>query len=420
MEHYEKVYSFSKMGRIKMAIEAKKLKILVVSQNYYPEQFRVTDICESLASMGHQVTVLTGKPCYGFPNGQIPSEYKKGKNSQVINGVKVLRINQYPRKTGFVNRFINYYSFASKSAKAVKKLDKDFDVVLVNQLSPVFQIKAGAKYKKKNGAKLVVYCLDLWPESLLAGGIPKGSLPYKYYHKVSKKLYKNADEILVTSKCFIDYFKQEFGLTNVEYLPQYAEDIFNSNDNNQKEKDQSQVNLTFAGNVGHAQSVDTIIKAVNELKDRKELKVHIVGDGEALNSAIELSKELGVEEKIIFHGRKPLSDMPTYYQMADAMLVTLTKDTFASMTMPGKVQTYMATGKPIIASANGETKTQIEQSKAGFTCDAEDYMGLKDAIITFLDCDQDKKKDLSKNALRYYEQNFTKDKFFTKLLQKLK
>lgn len=393
---------------------AKKLKILIVSSCYYPEQFRVTDIAENLVQLGNDVTVLTGKPCYGFKDGLIPKEYKNGRNYEVINGVKVIRVNQYPRKTGFINRFFNYYSFLFKSEKMVKKLDKDFDVVLVNQLSPVMQIGAGAKYKKKYGAKLVVYCLDIWPESLTAGGIKKGSLIYKYYHKVSKKLYKKADKILVTSKSFVEYFSTQFGIEGVKHLPQYAEELFEYEDC-VKPKDQY-IDAMFAGNIGHAQSVETIIRASALLKDYPSVRFHIVGDGERLEDCKALAKNLGVNS-VYFHGRKPLSEMPKTYALADVMLVTLTKDDFASMTMPGKVQTYLRAGKPIISSADGETKIEVEASGCGFTAPAEDYEALAKCIVEFAEY-EDKNK-LTQSALQYYKENFSKQEFMKILINEL-
>lgn len=388
------------------------MKILVVSQCYFPEQFRITDICEELVKKGHSVTVLTGKPNYGFPNGEIPQEYKKGRNQEEINGVKVLRVDNRPRKTGAINRLLNYYSFYLKANKVVNKLDNDFDVVLVNQLTPIMQINPAIKYKKKHGAKVVVYCLDLWPESLTVGGFKKGSFIYNHYHKVSEKLYKKVDKILITSKSFADYFKNEFGIDNTEYLPQYAETMFTPEVC--KKQPDGKVDLLFAGNVGDAQSVDTAVRAMAKCKDIANLKLHVVGDGVALDKNKQIAKDLGLEN-VIFYGRKPLDEMPKFYSMADAMLVTLSKDWFSSLTCPGKVQTYMAAGKPIIAGIDGETATVINQAQCGFVTPSEDVDGLAESFRKFVSLEN--KVSLGENAYEYYVQNFTKESFFEVLLR---
>ena len=166
------------------------IKILVVCQYYYPEPVRITDICEELVKQGNEITVLTGVPNY--PMGNIYNGYKLFNNKdEVINGVKIKRCFTIPRKKGKVTRLLNYISFPLSSASKIRKLEKDFDIVLVNQLSPVIMANAGIKYKKKNNIKLVLYCLDLWPESLLVGGVSKKSILYKFFYKLSEKIYSS-------------------------------------------------------------------------------------------------------------------------------------------------------------------------------------------------------------------------------------
>ena len=384
------------------------MKILVICQHYYPEQFRITDICEELVKCGHQVTVLTGLPNY--PMGYIYPGYKdKSKRHEIINGVDVHRTFTIGRRRGIVFRVLNYYSFMLSSCRHVNKLDDDFDVVFVNQLSPVMMAEAAVKYKKKHGAKLVIYTLDLWPESLTVGGIKKGSLPYRYYHGVSKKIYKSADKIFVTSKEFKEYFSCEFDINDCEYLPQYSEAIFDPK--SCKKEPDGNIDLMFAGNVGIAQSVDTIIRAAALTKDIENLRWHIVGDGSELDKCKQLAKTMEVDN-VIFHGRRSLEEMPQYYAMADAMLVTLYKNDVISKTLPGKVQTYMAAGKPIIGSIDGEAAQIIRESKCGLCGPAEDAEALAENVRLFI------QKDASlygESAVEYSNNHFGKAGFMDTL-----
>jgi len=383
-------------------------KILVVSQNYYPEQFRITDICEELVKRGHQVTVLTGLPNY--PQGKLYDGYEnKQHRDEIINGVRVVRCYERERKSGgAINLFLNYYSFMFSSCNIVKKLDKDYDVVFINQLSPVMQARAGLKYKKKYGTRTILYCLDLWPASLSAGGIKRDSFIYNIYKKVSKKIYQSADKIAVTSKLFKKYFKEEFGFEedNIQYLPQYAEDMFVPVENENKNET---CNLVFAGNVGKMQNVQNIISAAKELKD-ENIMFHIVGGGSDLEECQILAEGL---ENIKFYGQRPLDEMPQYYNMADAMLVGLKKDDLVSLTLPGKVQTYMSVGKPIIAYGENELKNVIEEADCGYCASADDVESLKSSILNFVH--SDRKVEMGKNARKYYEENFKKEMFFEKL-----
>jgi len=389
------------------------MKILVICQYYYPEPFRITDVCEALVKRNHDVTVVTGLPNY--PMGQIYAGYRNGeKRDEVLNGVKVHRCFTIGRRTGVIYRFLNYYSFACSSSMYTNKLGADYDVVLVNQLSPVMMANAGIRYKNKHNKKMLLYCLDLWPESLVAGGIKRDSVIYKLFNKVSEKIYKQADKILVTSQSFSDYFKKEFGIEKTEYLPQYAETIFTP-ELCKKERNET-IDLMFAGNVGAAQSVDTIIRAAALTKDIKNLRWHIVGDGSELGNLKRLGKELDINN-VIFHGRKPLDEMPKYYAVADAMLVTMQKDEVLSLTLPGKVQTYMAAGKPILGAIDGETRRVISESGCGLCCDAEDFNRFGDLIRRF--CNSDAREQMAINAKEYYFANFSKNLFMVSLNEEL-
>lgn len=384
------------------------MKLLVVCQYYEPEPVRITDICETLVQRGHEVEVITGVPNY--PMGTIYDGYRKGeRRHETINGVKIHRCFTIGRRTGVLFRFLNYLSYAASSSWYVRKLESDFDVVLVNQLSPVTMACAGVRYKKLHGKKLVYYCLDLWPESLIAGGIKRGGVIYRVFNRISESLYRQADRILVTSKNFLPYFESQFGMKGEKmgYLPQYAEDMFQPCEMDEKQT----VDLTFAGNIGAAQSVETIIKAASLLQNVENLNFHIVGDGSDLERCKALARELGTEN-VIFHGRKQLEEMPEIYRNSDAMLVTLSDDPLISRTLPGKVQTYMAAGKPIIGAINGETAEIIAQAECGLCGPAEDAKTLAENIRLFLQSDQ---RAQGKKARKFYEKHFTKAAFIAQL-----
>lgn len=387
------------------------MKLLVVCQHYYPEPFRITDICEELVRQGHEVFVITGTPNY--PMGKIYEGYKgKEKRDEIRNGVKIHRCFEIGRRSGVLFRFLNYYSFAWSSKRYVRKCAKDFDVIFANQLSPIMMVDAAVKYKKKYGTKLLMYCMDLWPESLTAGGVKKGSFLYRHYHKVSKKIYTKADKLLITSTTFKDYLVREFGISEekIQYMPQYAEDLFNAQ--SLIKEPNGQVDLFFAGNIGAAQSVETIIEAAAKTQDIDNLRWHIVGDGSSLENCKKLAEELKVKT-VYFYGRKPVEEMPQFYKQADAMLVTLTADSFIGTTLPGKVQTYMAAGKPIIGAIEGETERVIAEANCGYCGKALDSEVLALNARKFCeDVRSGKAKTYGENAANYYKDYFGKEKFF--------
>lgn len=385
------------------------MKILVVCQYYSPEPFRISDICEELVRDGHEVFIITGVPNY--PEGKIYKEYEHGKKrNEIINGVRIHRCFTVGRRKGVLFRFLNYYSFSFFSTIYTSLLHEEFDVVFVNQLSPVMMARAAIKYKKRHGTRLVLYCLDLWPESLLVGGVKKGSALYKIFHRVSQKIYTKADQILVSSQAFSKYFQEEFGIRNTFYLPQYAETVFDAA--HCKKTPNGIIDLMFAGNIGSAQSIDTIMYAAYKTRDIGNLYWHIVGDGSELVHIKELSQKLELS-RVIFHGRQPLEVMPQYYAMADAMLVTMQKSDSISMTLPGKIQTYMAAGKPILGAIDGEAATVISEANCGICCEAEDAEGLANIVCSFIEQIHD--QQYGRNGLNYYYEEFSKKAIFEQL-----
>lgn len=391
------------------------MKLLIVTQYYWPENFRVTDIAESLRKKGNDVTVLTGLPNY--PQGYIYDGYKHGKNRiQEHNGVSIIRAKLVARYHDIFHRFLNYYSFPYFANKIVNKLPNDFDVVIAVQLSPIMLVRPAIKYAKKHNKPLLIYEMDLWPESLLAGGVTNKSLLYKHYKKVSSKIYSKCDKIFVSTKEHIDYIKALPGCSklNIDYLAQYADTVFE--ESNCETIDNGVIDLMFAGNIGKAQSVETIIKAAALLKENYSFKFHIVGSGSELDNVTKLAHELKTDN-VIFYGQRSLEEMPELYRIADAMLVTLEDKPYANMTIPGKIQSYMAVGKPIIGAINGSCSNFIINNGVGYVCPSGDSEALAN-LIKSLD-----KQDLLKkgnNARDVYFKKYSKGLFISKLLNVFK
>ncbi|MBE6636507.1 MAG: glycosyltransferase family 4 protein [Ruminococcaceae bacterium] len=389
------------------------MKILVICQYYEPEPMRISDICRSLVLRGHEVDVITGVPNY--PMGTVYDGYRHGKRrNEILDGVSVHRCFTIARRKGILFRFLNYYSYAISSTWYAAKLRTSYDAIFVNQLSPVMMAAAAVAYRKKHGTPLTLYCLDLWPESLTAGGIRRGSLLYRLFHRISGRLYRQADRILVTSRQFIPYLSEQFGIpmARLSHLPQYAEDLFTPEETPHKDT----VDLTFAGNIGAAQSVETILRAAAKLTDLSQLRIHLVGEGSSLAACQALAQELALTN-VIFHGRRPLEEMPDFYRRSDAMLVTLARDPLLSLTLPGKVQTYMAAGKPILGAIDGEAAAVITESSCGLVGPAEDADALADNIRLFVATHD--KEVYGRRAAAYYHAHFRKDSFLDALEEAL-
>ncbi len=394
------------------------MKILVVCQYYYPEQFLINEIAPALVRNGHEVTVLTG--CPNYPKGDIFEGYEKGKrNDEKIDGVRVIRTNITPRKHDPIHLVLNYMSFASKGKKAARCLDGDFDIVICYQLSPVMMLSPAVEYAKLHNVPLLCYCLDIWPES--AQGMlktNKGPI-YGYIKKLSKKLYSKCDRIAVTSRPFIDYFKDEIGIAEDKlcYIPQHAPSDCLSLDISSENN--GVADFMYAGNMGKGQTLDVIVGAAEILKERNDFVIHMVGDGSKKEELEALVKECGVEDKFIFYGNQKREDMPIFYKKADALLITLRGNNRVGDTMPGKLQTYMTMKKPIFGAINGAAKEVIEESCCGACVKSGDSEGLASIMADFID-NPEKYRDCGEQAAEYFLREFTFEKYMSRLEEEIK
>ena len=400
------------------------MRLLVVTQHYWPEPFNFADICEGLAERGYEVTVLTGLPNY--PEGDLYPEYRGGRNRvQERNGVRIIRAPLVPRGHNPIQRVVNYYSFPMGATRKAKEIECDFDVILSLQSSPVMQAEPAVRLAEDTGIPLLHYVIDIWPECLLAGGVKRGSAIYNHYSEVSRGIYSKADKLAITSPQFKEYLEKLMGReADTFYLPQYAEDVFGSAAPAAAPEGYKfgKFNLTFAGNVGAAQSVETMVCAAAMLNNDDRFVFHVVGSGSELDSCRKLAEELGASN-MVFHGRHDIDEMPAYYRASDAMVATFSDNPVLGLTLPRKIQSYMAAGKPVLAAVTGEAKRVIDEAGCGFCCEAEDAEGLAIACLKLACLDWNSRVQMGQSGLAYYQKFFSKGNFFDTLdaeLQKLR
>ncbi|QIH77986.1 glycosyltransferase [Macrococcoides canis] len=389
------------------------MNIIVFSQYYEPEPFLIHDKMKRLVELGHDVTVVTGLPNY--PKGELISGYNPGVYD--IDGVKVIRLNVRPRRNGSKNLFLNYCSYAYKASKYTKNLKSNYDVIYVYQLSPVLMAIPAIALKKRIKKPIVLYCLDLWPESLVLRGIKKNSIIYKIFKLISKKIYTSVDLIEISSKSFEKYFNNVLKIKkNMIYNPQYSIE----GETKEIETDinflKDYVNITFTGNIGQIQGLEVAIHAMIKVKNKVIL--HIVGDGSNKEKLVELAERLEVDHRVIFHGRKPIEHMKSVMDKSDALLVTMKADEVISYTLPAKVQSYLNSGKFILGSIDGEAADVIRKSKAGLVSSAGNAIDLAKNIDEFVN-KYDYYFKQGQQGIKYYNENFGKEKFIQILLNDL-
>ncbi len=398
------------------------MKILIISQYFFPESFKINDIALGLVEKGHDVSVLTGVPNY--PQGEFYEGYSFNSKDEIWNGIKIYRSKLLPRKQNGISLFINYISFVIFGWLKVFAIKENFDKILVYEPSPVTVGLPAIKASKKFKAPYYFWVQDLWPQSLDSAGGIKNKYIISFFDKVTRLIYGKAEKVLVQSEGFKDYIlQQDVPADKIIFYPNTTENFYKKEQISPRIEDVLPVGfrVMFAGNLGEAQSLDTLIYAADLLKKRSiPVKWVFLGDGRNRVQIEKLISEKGLENEILLLGSFPATEMPHYFASADALVVSLKKDKIFALTIPSKLQSYLACEKPIIASLDGEGAKIVETAKCGFASPAENIEALAENIEKLYNLSAEEREAMGKRASDYFKQNFERDKLLDDLVDLMK
>ena len=394
------------------------MNILVVTQYFYPETFRVNTLCRELVERGHKVTVLTGYPQY--PIGKIYDGY--GFNIQyekLWHGIRIERVKTYPRgKTPF-GLLLNCVSYVVSANRWVKQCKDRFDAVYVFEVSPVTVGLPAVAYKKKFGTPIFFNLQDLWPENVHEiMGIRFAPLTY-VINRIVDKIYTNSDKILCASHGFMDNLRER-GVKEEKlvFWPQFSPEPDLKGAKKPEIYADDKFNIVFTGNLGDAQGLELMIEAAEELKGCG-IQWHLVGDGRAKARLEKMVKEYDVAEEVLFVGRVSEAEANRYVRFADCAYLSFKNNALFNMTLPAKLQTYLACGTPILAAAGGESARLVQEANCGLATPPELALLVK-AAMQMKEMPEIEHQEMSNNARRYYEEKFTMGKLVSELEELLK
>lgn len=388
------------------------MRILILSQYFFPEDFRINDLALELERRGHDVEVLTGMPNY--PRGQFFKGYGVLKKwREVWNDIVVLRVPLWPRgKGGALNLICNYLSFiVSASILGLPRLRRRYDIIFIYGVSPILSALPALLYRAVTRTPTILWIQDLWPQSVFAVGAIKNRRALKVIEFVVRFIYRRSDLILMQSNGFRENVSLLAGPEReLHYFPNWAEDVYRPIDRDAATVPVSDLPKGFrvmlAGNIGLAQSIPTILEAAKKLSKFPDIQWILLGDGAERSTMMAAAASAGLGNVVHFLGRFPMATMPHFFAQSDVMLVTLRSDPIFSVTVPGRVQSYLACGRPIVGGLDGEGQRLISESGAGFSGPAGDADALAENVLRLYHMNHQDREEMGRRGLEYYKTHF--------------
>lgn len=412
------------------------MNLLVVTQYFHPENFRINDLVEGMVARGHEVTVLTGLPNY--PSGRWHDGYGalRGPWRERLFGASVIRVPMVSRGDSAGWRLmLNYLSFAfTASTIGALRARGRYDAIFVFEPSPVTVGIPAAACRAMTGAPVLFWVLDLWPESVVAASGLRTRWALGPVESLTRWIYRRCDRVLAQSRAFFGPLeRQGVGAGQLRYFPSWAESVYQPVDHAAAPGDDGAArvspalpllpvlpegfNVLFAGNIGVAQDFPTILAAAERLRERQDIHWVIAGDGRMRTWVLDEIERRGLGRTVHLLGPLPMQDMPNLFARVDALLVTLRDEPIFALTIPGKIQSYLACGRPVIAALKGEGAEVIRRAGAGIACGAEDPGALAEAVAQMAALSAAERDAIGARARACYLAEFDREQAFRQLEQ---
>ena len=397
------------------------MRVLIVSQYFWPENFPINDLARGLRQKGHDITVLTGMPNY--PEGHFYPGYKAFPiRRDYYEGIKIVRVPMVPKGSGNAIRMLLYYWSLAISACLLVPIffRRRVDLVFVYQPSPITVGLPGLVLKAMEQTPVWIWVQDLWPETLAGTGMVRSAFLLTLTDRLVRFIYSRCDRVLVQSQAFVPRMvKKGVPRERIQFFPNSAQELYKpvivEPDALERNLMPQGFRVLFAGNIGRAQDIPTILLAAEQLKQEMGIHWVILGDGPMRSWAEERIRARGLEKTVHLLGRYPEQAMPKFFSLADALLVTLKKDPVFAITIPSKIQSYLACGRPIVAALDGEGSRVIGESGGGLTVPAGDADALAEAVMKMYGMPKSELERMGRLSREYSEIHFERNTLLDKL-----
>jgi colanic acid biosynthesis glycosyl transferase WcaI len=392
------------------------LKLLIVTQYFWPETFRINDLAAGMVERGHDVTVLTGIPNY--PGGRFFEGYGLfRRNTEMRDGIRIIRVPLIPRGAGGTVRLIlNYASFAiTASLLGPLRIRQKPDVILVFEPSPITVGVPARVMKAATRAPMLFWVQDLWPETPQALGVVRARWLVRAVESFVRWVYRGSDRILIQSEAFRDSVRRLLRADDahrIRYFPNFAEAVYRPVPAEAAGADPplpDGFRVTFAGNIGACQDFEVILSAAERLRDRADIRWVIAGNGRMLPWLVKEISQRRLDDRFHLLGQLPVEKMPGLFARSDILLATLKREPIFALTVPSKIQSYLACGRPIVVALDGEGSRVVDAAGAGIAAPAEDADALAHAVAKIYKLSAGARQAMGARGRAYFEQNFERE-----------
>jgi glycosyltransferase involved in cell wall biosynthesis len=397
----------------------KNKSMLIITDRFYPEEFGINDLARAWQAKGYEVAVLTQAPSY--PSDKVYEGYKnKFFQRETWQDIKIYRVFSLMGYTkGVVLKVMNYLCFAFFASLVSLFIGKKYNRVFVYHTGPLTQAIPAVVIKKIFNNKIYIWTLDIWPDTVYAYGFKKRAILRKILDSFVEIVYKNCATVFVSCKGFKRKIEKYVPDVKITFSPQWVPDDLNFENVTRHESLKEGFNFTFAGNIGKVQNLENVIRGFAlAAKSCNKIKLNIVGDGSNLENLKRIVKEENIA-KVYFWGRRPLKEMPKWFEGSDILIISLIDEPIFSLTVPAKFQAYLASGKPIYCVMKGEVADLIINNNLGFVAQPDDINDIRSEFENFLNTPKNKLQIFGNNMQTLLRKEYDRNKIIQQMTEQV-
>lgn len=383
--------------------------ILIVTERFHPEEFRINELALEWKKRGFAVKVLTQFPSY--PNGKLFEGYSNRLHQKEDwNGIEIHRVYSVMGYTdSVVKKILNYATHAFLGSVVAPSILRGVGSIFVYHTGPLSNVIPAIVAKKICRKKIAIWTTDIWPDAVFAYGFKKSPRKERLLNAFVRWVFGNCDQILVTSRRFIAKLQPYAPGKEIHYIPYWADAAICEGNGSSPAialSARKRCHFTFVGNIGKLQNLENVIRGFALARNSTEMQLNIIGYGSDVERLKRLVDSEGIGNVVFWGRRSAATEMPAFYRQSDVMVISLKNVPHNELMVPCKLQTYLCTGKPIFAILRGEVKDMVEEQTLGVTADPDNLEEIAHGFERLYSIGEEERENYGRHCLQFLEREF--------------